>query len=119
MDVDVMPASGSLRDRPRTHRGRHGGSNVRAPRATLRRSRERDDQHQGLEATKLVRDSRAAAVDRIEEIQKKEKIDCDFRRLDGYLFQGRDMSAKIIETELDAVRELTSAQHEMPVRPQA
>ncbi len=45
----------------------------------------------GKEATKLFCDSQAAAVDRIEEIQKNEKIDCDFRRLDGYLFQGRDM----------------------------
>ena len=33
----------------------------------------------GKEATKLFCDSQAAAVDRIEEIQKKEKIDCDFR----------------------------------------
>lgn len=35
----------------------------------------------GHETTKLFCDSQAAAVDRIEEIQKKEKIDCDFRRL--------------------------------------
>jgi glycine/D-amino acid oxidase-like deaminating enzyme len=49
----------------------------------------------GLEATKLFYDSQAAAVDRIEEIQKNENIDCDFRRLDGYLFQGRDMPADI------------------------
>jgi glycine/D-amino acid oxidase-like deaminating enzyme/nitrite reductase/ring-hydroxylating ferredoxin subunit len=60
----------------------------------------------GLEATKLFCDSQAAAVDRIEEIQKKEKIDCDFRRLDGYLFQGRDMPEDMIDQELDAVREV-------------
>ena len=60
----------------------------------------------GKEATKLFCDSQAAAVDRIEEIQKKEKIDCDFRRLDGYLFQGRDMPADIIDQEMDAVREV-------------
>ena len=47
----------------------------------------------GKEATKLFCESQASAVDRIEEIQKKERIDCDFRRLDGYLFQGRDMVA--------------------------
>src|SRR4051812_22648695 len=44
----------------------------------------------GKDATKLFCHSQAAAVDRIEEIQKEEGIDCDFRRLDGYLFQGRD-----------------------------
>ena len=60
----------------------------------------------GKEATKLFCESQAAAVDRIEEIQKKEKIDCDFRRLDGYLFQGRDMPADVIDQEMDAVREV-------------
>jgi glycine/D-amino acid oxidase-like deaminating enzyme/nitrite reductase/ring-hydroxylating ferredoxin subunit len=60
----------------------------------------------GLEATKLFCESQAAAVDRIEEIQKAEKIDCDFRRLDGYLFQGRGMPADTIDKELDAVREV-------------
>src|SRR6476620_1858386 len=58
----------------------------------------------GKEATKLFCDSQAAAVDRIEEIQKK-NIDCDFRRLDGDLFQGRDMPADIIDQEMDAVRD--------------
>ena len=58
------------------------------------------------EATTLFCESQAAAVDRIEEIQKKERIDCDFRRLDGYLFQGRDMPADVIDQEMDAVREV-------------
>src|SRR3977135_2750031 len=48
--------------------------------------------------------SQAAAVDRIEEIQNREDIDCDFRRLDGILFQAPNTDAKIIDDELDAVR---------------
>lgn len=60
----------------------------------------------GLEATKLFCESQAAAVDRIEEIQKIEKIDCDFRRLEGYLFQGRDMPADTVDKEMDAVSEV-------------
>jgi len=67
----------------------------------------------GNEATKLFCDSQAAAVDRIEEIQKKQKIDCEFRRLDGYLFQGRDMPADIIDQEMDAVREIGAPVHRM------
>ena len=59
----------------------------------------------GLEAAKLFCESQAAAIDRIEEIQKKEKIDCEFRRLDGYLFQGRDMPSETIDKELDALHE--------------
>ena len=67
----------------------------------------------GKEATKLFCDSQAAAVDRIEEIQKKEKINCDFRRLDGYLFQGRDMPADVIDQEMDAVREVGAPVHRL------
>jgi glycine/D-amino acid oxidase-like deaminating enzyme/nitrite reductase/ring-hydroxylating ferredoxin subunit len=58
----------------------------------------------GEEQSKLFYESQAAAVDRIEEIQKNEKISCDFRRLDGYLFQGDDMPPDVIDEELDAVR---------------
>src|SRR4029079_7148230 len=60
----------------------------------------------GKEATKLFCESQVAAVDRIEEIQKKEKIDCGFRRVDRYLFQGRGMPADVIDQEMDAVREV-------------
>jgi glycine/D-amino acid oxidase-like deaminating enzyme len=49
----------------------------------------------GSDAAHLFYESQAAAVDRIEAIQKREGIDCDFRRLDGYLFQGRDMPADV------------------------
>jgi len=58
----------------------------------------------GGDQSKLFYESQAAAVDRIEEIQKREGIDCDFRRLDGYLFQGDEMPADVIDEELDAVR---------------
>src|SRR3979409_1297336 len=54
--------------------------------------------------SRLFYESQAASVDRIEEIQKSEGIDCDFRRLDGNLFQGDDMPADVIDEELDAVR---------------
>ena len=56
-------------------------------------------------------ESQAAAIDRIEEIQKKEAIGCDFRRLDGYLFQALDTDSKIIDDELDAVRKVGAPVH--------
>ena len=37
-------------------------------------------------ASRLAAESHKAAVDRIEQIVSEEKIDCDFERLDGYLF---------------------------------
>jgi glycine/D-amino acid oxidase-like deaminating enzyme/nitrite reductase/ring-hydroxylating ferredoxin subunit len=67
----------------------------------------------GEEATKLFCESQAAAVDRIEHIQERERIDCDFRRLDGYLFQGRDMPANIIDEELEAVRSVGAPVHRL------
>jgi glycine/D-amino acid oxidase-like deaminating enzyme/nitrite reductase/ring-hydroxylating ferredoxin subunit len=60
-----------------------------------------------LRGQELARDfylSQAAAVSRIEQVQKAETIECDFRRLDGYLFQGRRQGSDIIDKELDAVR---------------
>ena len=40
--------------------------------------------------TRLIVESHMAAVNRIEEIVRREGIDCDFRRIDGYLFLGPD-----------------------------
>jgi glycine/D-amino acid oxidase-like deaminating enzyme/nitrite reductase/ring-hydroxylating ferredoxin subunit len=40
----------------------------------------------GAEGARLAAQSHAAAIDRIEQIVRDEHIDCDFTRLDGYLF---------------------------------
>src|SRR5262249_6776639 len=40
----------------------------------------------GEEGSRLAAESHAAAIDRIEAIASEEGIDCDFRRVDGYLF---------------------------------
>jgi glycine/D-amino acid oxidase-like deaminating enzyme/nitrite reductase/ring-hydroxylating ferredoxin subunit len=60
----------------------------------------------GEEISRAFYESQAAAVDRIETIQKRENIDCDFRRLDGYLFQALNTDSKMIDDELDAVRKV-------------
>src|SRR5712672_2723758 len=65
----------------------------------------------GEEISRAFYESQAAAVDRIEEIQKREKIDCDFRRLDGYLFQALNTDPQIIDEELDAVRKVGAPVH--------
>lgn len=55
----------------------------------------------GAEGAKLAAESHRSAVDQIERIVKEENMDCDFDRLDGYLFvlPGHDLS------ELDQERE--------------
>jgi glycine/D-amino acid oxidase-like deaminating enzyme/nitrite reductase/ring-hydroxylating ferredoxin subunit len=60
----------------------------------------------GEDISRLFYESQAAAVDRIEEIQNEEGIACDFRRLEGYLFQALDTDSQIIDDELDAVRKV-------------
>lgn len=67
----------------------------------------------GGDIARLFYESQAAAVDRIEEIQAIEKIACDFRRLDGYLFQGNGMPADIIDQELEAVKEVGAPVHRL------
>src|SRR5712672_2233771 len=67
----------------------------------------------GEDISRAFYESQAAAVDRIEEIQKREKIDCDFRRLDGYLFQALNTDPQIIDEELDAVRKVGAPVHRL------
>lgn len=58
----------------------------------------------GPEGARLAAASHAAAIDRIEEIVRTHRIECDFRRVDGYLFAGKGGPADELERELDAAR---------------
>jgi Rieske Fe-S protein len=67
----------------------------------------------GEKVSRAFYESQASAVDRIEEIQRREKIDCDFRRLDGYLFQAPNTDRQMIDEELDAVRKVGAPVHRL------
>ena len=54
----------------------------------------------GGKGARLAAQSHAAAIDQIERIVAEEKIDCDFERLDGYLFVPPGESPEILEREL-------------------
>jgi len=56
----------------------------------------------GAEGARLAAESHAAAIARIESIASLEDIDCDFERLDGYLFLGGDSTKEDLERELEA-----------------
>ena len=56
----------------------------------------------GMEATRLVAEAHGAAIDWIEETVRRESIDCDFARLDGYLFLGGNDPASLLDEELAA-----------------
>lgn len=56
----------------------------------------------GEEGARMAAESHTAAIQRIEAIAALEEIDCDFERLDGFLFLGGDDTRKELERELEA-----------------
>ena len=56
----------------------------------------------GEEGARMAAESHTAAVNMIERIVRAENIDCDFERVDGYLFNAPDMPADLLERELEA-----------------
>lgn len=57
----------------------------------------------GVEGIRIAAASHTAAIDLIEKITAQHNIDCDFRRVPGYLFLGQDQQQDLLETELAAV----------------
>jgi glycine/D-amino acid oxidase-like deaminating enzyme/nitrite reductase/ring-hydroxylating ferredoxin subunit len=58
----------------------------------------------GEEGSQLAAQSHTAAIDRVEEIVEAENIDCEFERVDGYLFIPPDGRMKVLEDELPAAQ---------------
>ncbi|MEP6494713.1 MAG: FAD-dependent oxidoreductase [bacterium] len=56
----------------------------------------------GAEHVRRIVESHTAAIDTIESIVRDEKIDCGFRRVDGYLFLGGDDHESLLDDELEA-----------------
>jgi len=56
----------------------------------------------GERGARLAAQSHTRAIDEIEEIVRNEQIDCEFERLDGYLFVPRGEDPEILSRELEA-----------------
>jgi len=56
----------------------------------------------GEEGSRLAAASHTAAIDRVEGIVREEKIDCEFERVDGYLFLPTNGKLQVLEDELPA-----------------
>lgn len=56
----------------------------------------------GVGGAQMAAESHTAAINRVEAISALEDIDCDFSRLDGYLFLGGDSKRRELENELAA-----------------
>jgi glycine/D-amino acid oxidase-like deaminating enzyme/nitrite reductase/ring-hydroxylating ferredoxin subunit len=77
-------------------------------RTTAHLSNALDDRYSVLErihgdrGARLAADSHTAAIDAIERIVRDEQIDCDFSRLDGYLFNAPHQPEDLLHEELAA-----------------
>jgi glycine/D-amino acid oxidase-like deaminating enzyme/nitrite reductase/ring-hydroxylating ferredoxin subunit len=58
----------------------------------------------GEDGATMAAQSHGAAVDRVEQIVREESIECDFERVDGYLFEPPNESLKNLEKEFEACR---------------
>ncbi|HEX2100146.1 MAG TPA: FAD-dependent oxidoreductase [Candidatus Synoicihabitans sp.] len=70
----------------------------------------------GTGAARLAAESHAAAIDFIEHVAAAERIDCDFERLDGVLFEAPDQPANLLDEELAAAQRAGHVEAEL--RPQ-
>lgn len=83
-----------------------GGGNTE--RTTAHLSNAIDDRYVEIErlhgerGARVAAESHTAAIDMIERIVREEQIDCDFERVDGYLFTPPRKSKKILGDELSA-----------------
>jgi glycine/D-amino acid oxidase-like deaminating enzyme len=59
----------------------------------------------GVEGAKLAVESHARAIDLIEQIVHKEQIDCDFKRVPGYLFLDPEHELEFLLSELEAAKQ--------------
>jgi glycine/D-amino acid oxidase-like deaminating enzyme/nitrite reductase/ring-hydroxylating ferredoxin subunit len=57
----------------------------------------------GERGARLAAESHTAAIDRIESIVARERINCDFTRLDGYLFAAPEHDEAYLDRELAAI----------------
>ncbi|HEV7990208.1 MAG TPA: FAD-dependent oxidoreductase [Gemmatimonadaceae bacterium] len=77
-------------------------------RTTAHLANELDDRYsalegaRGLESSRIAAAAHSAAIDRIEETVRTEQIDCDFTRLDAYLFLGGGDGPEVLDEELAA-----------------
>ncbi len=60
------------------------------------------EKYHGEDGSRLAAESHTAAIDFIESTIRNENIDCDFKRVDGYLFLHETDDVKTLEEELEA-----------------
>lgn len=70
----------------------------------------------GYKGARLAAQSHSAAIDCIESIVAEENMECEFERLDGYLFASPGQSEHVLDKELTAAHRAGLAQVELVAR---
>jgi glycine/D-amino acid oxidase-like deaminating enzyme/nitrite reductase/ring-hydroxylating ferredoxin subunit len=73
----------------------------------------------GLANARLLYESHARAIDEIERIVREEAIECEFQRIDGFLFAGEGQARQELEAEYEAARRCGVEGVELLERPPA
>ncbi len=60
----------------------------------------------GSKGARLAAESHTCAINQIEQIVKRENIDCDFHRVDGYLFLDPEHTEDLLDRELEAAHRI-------------
>lgn len=100
--------------------GRIGGGQTQMTTAHL--SNAIDDRYteierlHGIDGARLAADSHTAAIERIGDIVRREQIDCDFRRVKGYLFAPPKDESSLLNREFEAARRTGIVQIELVTR---
>lgn len=62
------------------------------------------EKYHGVEGARLAAESHNAAIQKVEEIVRRESIDCNFEFVNGYLFAAGDDDKDVLDRELEAAR---------------
>jgi glycine/D-amino acid oxidase-like deaminating enzyme/nitrite reductase/ring-hydroxylating ferredoxin subunit len=78
------------------------------------------NRYHGLKKSALALQSHTDAISKVEQIVIQENIDCDFKRVDGYLFKGNDRPEDEIKKEFEAMQKaglpLISLEENAPIK---
>lgn len=70
------------------------------------------EQTHGIEVARMAAESHTAAINLIESIVNEEKIDCDFEKVDGFLFLDQSDKKESLDRELEATHHVGIADTE-------
>ena len=89
---------------PQRKKSSPASASVPPPRMAVRVTPIQRSHWMGADGARGAAESHGAAISRIEEIVRSEQIDCDFKRVPGYLFLHEGGDPAELDKEMEAAR---------------